>query len=176
MMFKKKPLSREELIARLRAISADGTPREQHMGAMCYSIVMPERSALCDICKKEFTYYEWGVRKRIESDVRKMANLGYDVKVEIVCSSCAEALKAELHPNEPDFPTVSIRDINFLLSFRTSPDEEYHRAIANIVDYYSSLLSLLKNSPMYFNRFDRNYYIADEKDVLRFMTGIDFDE
>lgn len=45
---------------------------------------------------------------------------------------------------------VSVCDINFLFSFRTSPDVEYHRAIANNEDYYVSLLSLLKNSPMYF--------------------------
>lgn len=97
--------------------------------------------------------------ERIKSVVREMAKLGYDVKVETVCRSCAESLKAELHPNEPDYWTaykegkkyhVSVCDINFLFSFRTSPDVEYHRAIANNEDYYVSLLSLLKNSPMYF--------------------------
>ena len=180
------PLSKEELVARLRAIAADETPREEHFGAMCYSQMAPPRKkATCDLCKKEFTYSGWDEGKRIKSVVREMKKLGYDVKVETVCRSCAEALKTELHPKEPDYWTaynegkkyhVSVREINFLFSFRTSPDVEYHRAIANNEDYYASLLSLLKNSPMYFDSYDRNYYIADEKDVLQFMTGIDFNE
>lgn len=181
-----KSLSKEELVARLRAIAADETPREEHYGAMCYSqMAPPTKKAKCDLCKQEFTYSGWNEGERIKSVVREMAKLGYDVKVETVCRSCAESLKAELHPNEPDYWTaykegkkyhVSVCDINFLFSFRTSPDVEYHRAIANNEDYYVSLLSLLKNSPMYFDSYDRNYYIADEKDVLQFMTGIDFNE
>lgn len=68
-----------------------------------------------------------------------------------------------------------VKSISCSLS-ETSPEVEYHSAIANNEDYYGSLLSLLKNAPMYFDSYDRNYYIANEKDVLHFMTGIDFNE
>ena len=44
------PLSKEELVARLRAIAADETPREEHFGAMCYILkTLDMYTAACTI-------------------------------------------------------------------------------------------------------------------------------
>lgn len=52
----------------------------------------PKKKATCDRCKKVFTYSRWDEGKKIKSVVIEMKKLGYDVKVETVCRSCAEAL------------------------------------------------------------------------------------
>ena len=46
-----KPLSKEELINRLKAIAADNTPRIENPGAMCYSPMVPSQEHFsCEIC------------------------------------------------------------------------------------------------------------------------------
>lgn len=181
------PLSKEELISRLQAIAADETPREEHFGAMCYSqMAPPEKHTKCERCGSSFTFHDWSRREQIQSLVKQIKRLGYDVNLQVICRDCANKLKEELYKDSPDIAdglfgqegkiTVWIGDINFLFSFRTASTEPYHLAIANHINEYSSLLALLKNNRMYLDSYDSSHYIADEKHVLKFMTGINFDE
>ena len=181
----KKPLSKEELIARLKAIAADDTPREVSMGAMCYSQMSPPtKHTKCNGCGCKITYHDWNTHDTIVDLVEKIKSLGYDVKVEVICQNCGEKLKKEIYPDckscddeEFDWDNkVWISDINHAFYFRHTTDTEYHRAIANSVNNYKSLLILLQNKPMYRDRFDRSHYIADEISTLEFMTGINFNE
>ena len=49
----KKSLSKEELIAQLKAISESETPESIHMGAMCYSPAPPQALKVkCESCGK----------------------------------------------------------------------------------------------------------------------------
>lgn len=175
----KKPLSREELVERLRAIAADDTPREVSYGAMCYSPMSPvELHTPCEACGCDIKYmgYEYDAIMPI---VAEMQSLGYDVKVSIVCESCAEKLTKELRSNADQgcdcdvYPWIG--DINHVFYFRLSPDVEYHRAITNSYCQYKALLALLKNMPMYGGNYDESHYLADEIETLEYMTGIKFD-
>lgn len=178
-----RPLSKDELIARLKAMAADETPKERCRGAMCYSIMEPpEKHLICDMCGKDVAYHSWHHEKVIEI-VNEMKELGYDVKVETVCETCAEKLKAELYPNmkKPgdkgydEFKDIYIFDINHIFFFRTSSDEDYHRAIAYHPSDYKPLLCLMQNKPKYFSSQMRSHFVDEEVETLEFMTGIKFD-
>ena len=187
----KKVLTKEELIERLKIIAADETPREESHGAMCYCPAPPiEEHVPCDLCGSDISYKKFmgDDHKLILQLVWEMANLGYDVKVETVCKSCAERIKEELYPawkpKEDNELTrrmllmrrdpVYLEEINHIFYFRTSSDQDYHRAISNEHNRYKTLLTLLQNRPMYNGRYDESHYIADEIDTLEFMTGIKF--
>ena len=173
-----KPLSKKELIERLKAIAADDSPREDEvMSAMCYCpAVPPMQKTKCDICGSEICYMGWGDDK-ISDYVKGIASLGYDVKVETVCESCAKKLKEEIYPNmkPDDEDDIWITEINHLFFFRTSANEEYHRAIANDESQYRTLLAFLQNEKKYLGGFDTYIYLADEIDTIEFMTGIKID-
>ena len=179
----KKPLSKDELIARLKAIASDETPREEHHGAMCYSPCIPPMEQYnCDICNCDIEYRA-GKNEAILNTVYEMRYYGYDVKVESVCKSCAEKIKKELYPNSKsrgeegyDYKKdIWLGALNHIFYFRFPNDSEYHRAIANDESQYIALLTLMKNKRMYSGEFGGNRYIADEIDTLEFMTGIKFD-
>ncbi len=138
----KKPLSKEELIARLKAIAADTTPKKQIFGAMCYSQMSPpEKRDTCQMCGTEFVYRDWHTKENITKMVNKMISLGYDVKIKILCSECGDKMVRQLYPDcrycNPQkkydrdcfFNTIWPDDINFLFFFRTKSDEPYHQAL-----------------------------------------------
>ena len=179
----KKPLSKEELVQRLKVMAADETPKVRHMGAMCYSIMEPpEKHFKCEMCGKEYSYHSWNHDSIIEI-VDEMKKLGYDVKVETVCKTCAEKLKNELYPDmkKPgdegydEFKDLWIFDINHIFYFRTSSKDEYHRAIAHHPSDYKPLLSLMQNKSSFFSSQGRSCFVDEEVENLEFMTGIKFD-
>ena len=164
-----KSLSKEELLARLKAIASDNSPRIENFGAMCYSQMSPpEKHFKCDVCGTDTSYSDWN---------------NHDVKVETVCESCAEKVKKEVYPdmkspNDDGFDwdkDIWLSDINHIFYFKTTSDTEYHRAIANYWSPYKALLTLFQNKPMYYDSYDASHYIADEIETLEFMTGIKFD-
>ena len=181
----KNPLSKDELIARLKAIASDDSPRVENFGAMCYSQMSPpEKHEKCDMCGSDICYHDWSTHDTILDLVEGIAKLGYDVKIETVCHSCAEKIKKEIYPNmksedEEGFDwekDIWLNSINHVFYFRTSSDSEYHRAIANYKYSYKALLALLLNIPMYNDSYNASHYIADEIDILEFMTGIKFND
>jgi len=181
----KTPLSKEELVARLKAIASDDSPRVMNLGAMCYSqMAPPEMHFKCDVCGVDTSYRDWNNHETILELVSEMAKMGYDVRVETVCKSCAEKIKKEVYPNmkspgHGDFDRhkdIWLLDINHIFYFRAIGDTEYHRAIANFNDSYRALLALLKDKRKYSDSRDKSHYIADEFDLLEFMTGIKFDD
>ena len=181
----KKPLSREKLVARLKAIAADESLRIVRMGAMCYSASMPpEMHTACDICGCDIKFFEYGDDGEIIETVEKIKSLGYDAKVEEVCEACCDKLKMELYPNiktlgDKDVDSdddICVGNLNYIFYFRLSPDEEYHREIANDCKLYKALLAFLRNKPKFTDYYDNEYYIADEIETLGYMTGIKCNE
>lgn len=179
----KKPLSKEELIARLKAIASDETPRVYDRGAMCYCPAPPPlKLFICDACGHIALLREWNYTKEIKKVIKEMTELGYDAKVEAVCKSCAERIKNELYPNsksngEEGFDYEEgfwIGEINHIFYFRLSEDTEYHRALENSIEHYDALLALMENRRIHSDGFGGNLYIADEIDTLEYMTGIKF--
>lgn len=186
MIMAKKVLAKEELMARLKDLSAT-TIRQEIMGAMCYSpTVPPYEHTKCEICGADIAYMNWDdERGTICKMVRNIVRLGYDAKVKMCCMKCTEMLAKDLHLNldnetQPDDDcsydaTPNLEGINYLFSFKPKDGDKYHVCIANSVDQYKSLYSLLCNKESYRDYYDRVHYVADEKDVLKYMTGIDFD-
>lgn len=138
----KKLLTKKELIAMLKAIASDKTPRVEHHGAMCYVPRTPLKF-ICDACGQE------SFSERYDDDytiimgiIKEMTELGFDVKVEKVCDSCAEKIKKEL---EADGIPTWIRKINYIFFFRNPKDTEYHRAVVHGFYSYNELLTMMKN-------------------------------
>lgn len=185
----KKPLSREELVERLKAIAADETIRVENHGAMCYCPAEPfEKHVPCDLCGSDISYdiIMGDVHETILELVDEMADWGYDVKVKTVCKPCAEKIKEELYPvrmpkvdNEFTRRLILMRrdpvylgEVNHVFYFRTSSDEDYHRAISNDHYQYKALLALMQNQQMYSGDYDESHYLADEINDIEFLTGI----
>ena len=56
----KKSLSKEKLIAQLKALSKSETPESIHMGAMCYSPAPPQAQKVkCESCGKIVEEYDF---------------------------------------------------------------------------------------------------------------------
>ncbi len=179
----KKALTKEELIARLKEIAADSIKRDKmFMGAMCYSPAMPPiQYANCEMCGADITYCDWHSEgASIVNTVKDIAALGYDAKVEICCEECALRLTKELNLRDKSIlgsdGDYLLYPINYLFSFKPKDGEQYHLCIANDEDQYNSLYSLLTKKATYKDYRDAEHYIADEKDTLEYMTGINFDE
>lgn len=183
----KKGLSKDELIARLKEISADNSKRNEiDMGAMCYSpAALPIEHAECEICGADIAYENWhGEHDEIYKTIRKIVALGYDAKVKICCMKCAEQLAEEFYPeyeilsddNHDYYNSPNLGKINYLFSFKPKDEDKYHSCIANDEVQYKSLLALLENRTTYTDYYDSLRFVADEKDLLEYMTGINFDE
>jgi len=109
MIMAKKPLDKEDLVARLKELSANTIRQKEIMGAMCYSPSMPPiEHTKCDWCGDDIAYENWhDEREAIYKTVQSIANLGYDAKVEICCKKCAETLP--LYKNIRNSKTLELR-------------------------------------------------------------------
>lgn len=169
----KKSLSKEELIAQLKALSESETHESIHMGAMCYSPAPPQAQKVkCESCGKIFVEHDWmrsrtGIKKKVE-EIKK---LGYDVKVENVCAACASKLGIKDEDGEALFEG---RLYN-VFYFKTKDEEHYHVSESSDEDDYKAVLAFLKNEPTYTDYYDATHLIKDELDVIKRMTGISID-
>lgn len=60
MIMAKKALDKEELVARLKELSANTIRQKEFMGAMCYSPSMPPiEHTKCDWCGDDIAYENW---------------------------------------------------------------------------------------------------------------------
>ena len=165
---------REELIQRLKAMAEEEVlpqVQKEHRsgivqkllssmgveGAMCYDPVGPDitYTFTCPRCGrivKELDYYSRYELHKIASLVKKMKQLGYDVKTERVCSICSG--RSGKHP----------LDVDILFYFRFKGMETYHVAVANHSRAYKVVLDFLRSK--------NSYYVSEYKDVIERMLGI----
>ncbi len=188
---KKKPLTKEELIARLKAIPADTerVEKKEEIVAMCYSVFPRyiERHVNCEICGADIEYsvLEWdkdSKAKYIRKVVKQISQLGYEASVQLCCEKCARQFIDTYQANEKpkcvaEFDLLSVthcNKINFLFSFKTKDSDTYRKCIANDSSQYDLLYRFLCNKA----GFDDVLALLfpDAKDILRYMTGIKFDE
>lgn len=165
----KKSLSKEKLIAQLKALSKSETPESIHMGAMCYSPAPPQAQKVkCESCGKIVEEYDWmNSRTGIKKEVEEIKKLGYDVKVENVCAACA----TKLGISEALFE----RQLYSVFCFRTKDDKHYHVSESSNENEYKAVLAFLKNEPTYTDYYDATHLIKDELDVIKRMTGVSID-
>ncbi len=189
---KKKPLTKEELIARLKANSAntERVEKKEEFGAMCYCPAPRyryiERHVNCEICGADIEYSvpEWdkdSEAKYIRKVVKQISQLGYEASVQLCCEKCARQFIDTYQANEKpkcvaEFDLLSVthcNKINFLFSFKTKDSDTYHKCIANDSSQYDLLYMFLCNGAVYDDVLA--LHIPDAN-ILRYMTGIKFDE
>lgn len=166
----RKSLSKEELIAQLKALSQCEVPKSIHMGAMCYEPACPPlREVRCESCGKIVEEHDWmesldGIKKK----VAEIKMLGYDVKVEHLCAACATKLGLK----DEDGDSLFEGHIYNVFYFKTMNEEQYHVAESSDEDEYKAVLAFLKNEPTYTDYYDATHLIKDELDVIKKLTGI----
>ena len=170
----KKSLSKEELIEQLKALARQEIDMPMHMGAMCYSPAMPTpKTVKCESCGKEIEEFGWRQTNGdlIKKKVNEIKRLGYDAKVEALCSECAAKLGLTDEDGEP------LREycLHHVFYFKTKEQEEYHLAVSNNEDDYNAVIAFLKNEPTYTDYYDATHPIKDELDLIKRMTGISID-
>ena len=151
----KKTLSKDELIAQLKALSETETPESVHMGAMCYSPAPPPlRKVKCESCGNiidEFDYMRSlnGIKKQ----VKEIQALGYDAKVEHICAD----------------------QLYYIFYFKAKDQAEYTISESSDEDDYKCVLAFLKNEPTYMDYYDNTHLVKEELDIIERMTGISID-
>lgn len=169
----KKTLSKDELIAQLKALSETETPESVHMGAMCYSPAPPPlRKVKCESCGNiidEFDYMRSlnGIKKQ----VKEIQALGYDAKVEHICADCANKLGIK---DEDGDPLVD-GQLYYIFYFKAKGQEQYTISESSDEDDYKCVLAFLKNEPTYMDYYDNTHLVKEELDIIERMTGISID-
>ena len=135
------------------------------MGAMCYSPAAPNKTYTftCPRCGriiKELDYKSRSNLLKIASMVNEMKQLGYDVKIERVCSICSGS--SGKHPLYVDT----------LFYFRFKGMEAYHVTIANNPWVYNVVLAFLRSENAYYGDKDELEYVSEHRDVIAEMLGI----
>lgn len=170
MLMEKKPLSKEELIKQLKAISETEVPESLHEGAMCYRIAFPPRRVMkCESCGKHVELFTDDTKNsRITKIVNEIRELGYDVKTNSICSECA----AKLGITQEDGKPLDDDRIYHVFFFKAKGQDQYHVAESSYQEEYKVVLAFLKNELTYTDRHDWEYLVKDKLNVIKKMTGI----
>lgn len=166
-----KHLTKEELVEQLKAIANEETEVTMSMGAMCYSPAPPEpKKAKCESCKKEITEMSWMSpgERTIRNKVQVIKELGYDAKVERLCSECT----GKLGLKDEDGDTLGDYRLYYVFYFKTKEQDSYNIAIANCEEDYDAVIAFLKNEKTYTDYYDATHLIKDELPLIKRMTGI----
>ena len=146
---------REELVQRLKSMAEEEVvPPDEKLMITCYYPISETHKFICPRCGRiALDHNIRGNLHAITSMIEKMKQLGYDVKIEQVCSICSGSNGK--HP----------LDVDILFYFRFKGMETYHVAIANHSRAYKVVLDFLCSKNPY---YDSEYY----KDIIENMLGI----
>lgn len=163
-------LGRKELVMRLKEMAnAEVLPMEERpMGAMCYSISLPEPiyTFVCPKCGRTVENLRTDPRNHflsIAPFVKKIRKLGYDAKIEQACSACSG-----IDDSYDWFPY----DVNILFYFRFKGEETYHKTIANKPEMYKAVLAFLRDKNEYFVDHGDLMYVSENQAIIEKMLGI----
>ena len=161
-------LGRKELIMRLKEMAnAEVLPMEERpMGAMCYSISLPEPiyTFVCPKCGRTVENLRTDPRNHflsIAPFVKKIRKLGYDAKIEQLCWACCETV----YPFDP-------YSVNILFYFRFKGEETYHITIADEPEMYEAVLAFLRDKNEYFVDHGDLMYVSENQAIIEKMLGI----
>ena len=148
-------VEREELIQRLKLMAEEEVvPPDTNLMRTCYYSISETHKFTCPRCGRiALDHNIRGNLHAITSMIEKMKQLGYDVKIEQVCSICSGS--SGEHP----------LDVDTLFYFRFKGMETYHVAVANHSRAYKVVLDFLCSKNPY---YDSEYY----KDIIEDMLGI----
>ena len=163
-------LGRKELIMRLKEMAnAEVLPMEERpMGAMCYSISLPEPiyTFVCPKCGRTVENLRRDPHvylQCISLFVKEINELGYDAKIEQACSACSGI--------DDSYDWFSY-GVNILFYFRFKGEETYHKTIANKPEMYKAVLAFLRDKNEYFGKYDELKYVSENQAIIEKMLGI----
>ena len=158
------------LIEQLKAlIGLDKEP--ELMGAMCYETHMASYVTLkCEQCGMEKVYDEFLMTEddEIIATVEKIKALGYDAKVLRTCADCANKLGFRYKDGTPLLDSV----MYCIFYFKDKGQKEYHVTRSESPDDYKAVLAYLKNEDRFYDRNEALHWVADNKEEIKRMTGI----
>ena len=147
-------VEREELIQRLKAMAEEEVvPSDTNLVMTCYYPISETQKFTCPRCGR--IALEHNIRGNLHaiiSMVEEMKQLGYDAKIERVCSICSG--NSGMHP----------LDVDTLFYFRFKGMETYHVTVANHSPAYKVVLDFLRSK--------NPYYDSKYKDIIEDMLGI----
>ena len=158
------------LIEQLKAlIGLDKEP--ELMGAMCYETHMASYVTLkCEQCGMEKVYDEFLMTEddEIIATVENIKALGYDAKVLRTCADCANKLGFRYKDGTPLLDSV----MYCIFYFKDKGQKEYHVTRSESPDDYKAVLAYLKNEDRFYDRNEALHWVADNKEEIKRMTGI----
>ena len=175
LIYRLRTMAQTEVLLQVKAMIEEGVlPQEQKhwsgmkqkllspMGveraiAMCYEPAAPDvtYTFTCPRCGRIVKKLDYDSRyelHKIASLVKKMKQLGYDVKTERVCSICGGS--SGKHP----------LDVDTFFYFRFKEMEAYHVTVANHSRDYEIVLDFLHSK--------NSYYISEHRDIIEKMLGV----
>lgn len=173
-------LNKQGVINRFKTIKSDKSEYKKYDSPRCvFPIFTTTIIGNCKRCNKYLESYKSDIDKHyfqaIKNKVRIMAEIGYDVTLELFCSNCIDNeintigfwkrfykwKKVERHDN-----------INCLFSIRFVGENKYHKVVSNDINDYNAVLSFLKNKPIWFGVNGESYILKEELNRVRRMLGI----
>lgn len=146
-------VEREELIQRLKAMAEEVVPPDTNLIMTCYYPISETHKFTCPRCGRiALDHNIRGNLHAIISMVEEMKQLGYDAKIERVCSICSG--NSGMHP----------LDVDTLFYFRFKGMGTYHVTVANHSPAYKVVLDFLRSK--------NPYYDSKYKDIIEDMLGI----
>lgn len=94
-----------------------------------------------------------------------IADMGYDAKVKLVCSDCANKLGLRDEGGEK----LAGDGVHTVFYFKTKEQSEYTISVDNDPDSYIAVYAFLSNNPKYLGL---THPIKESLDVIKRMTGI----
>ena len=141
------------------------------MGAMCYETHMASYVTLkCEQCGMEKVYDEFLMTEddEIIATVENIKALGYDAKVLRTCADCANKLGFRYKDGTPLLDSV----MYCIFYFKDKGQKEYHVTRSESPDDYKAVLAYLKNEDRFYDRNEALHWVADNKEEIKRMTGI----
>lgn len=167
----KKSLSKEELTEQLKALATAEIPKTSlHRGAMCYSPAPPDVIRVkCESCGSITEKIGWdSTFRHLKRKVAKIADMGYDAKLEILCSNCINKLGLRNNDGE-EFGNYGVHTVFY---FKTKEQSEYTVSVDNCSSCYDAVIAFLENKAVYADSYDATHPVKDRLDDIRRMTGI----
>jgi hypothetical protein len=110
-------------------------------------------------------------RHILNKKIKTIENLGFDAKIEQLCSDCV----AKLGLQDENGDAYWDGEMYYVFYFKTKEQENYHIAVANDEDDYDAVIAFLKNEKSYTDFYDNTHLIKEEQDLIERMTGISID-
>lgn len=166
MFWRKRKLTREEMLKKLKELKENKKEIVESPGAMCYSTMRLEpKPYVCLICGEvNEKNAEWGKTIiKINEIVEKIKKLGYDAQLDKkeFCKKCS---------NETEYEKPEL-----IFKIKYKGEKEYHQVRTNVTSDYDILLAFLENEDVYNAGCGQTIAVKKKIDTISKMLGVQFE-